>query len=311
MRPAALALALLAWSASALAAAPDSPQPLHPRATVVIEPPRIGVGQLAEVEVVAVTAPGHRLLPIEPPAILDGLWVLDAVIEPVERESLRWTHRTRIRVRGRSAGSALWPELDLALEGPEGERWTLRTDPRTLEVVSILEEFPDRVAPFSYRLPEVEPALPAWLAAAAGAAATLVVVLAIAALRRRHHRRESSAPSPIGAPWTEALDALAGAAVAADVDWRSSSDRAARALRRYVRRRFGIPLESCTTEELEARTPPFVLASRWPRLLLLLRSLDADRFRAEGDARAVERLHAVLSDARHWIEDSIPPEVER
>jgi len=310
MKSRALALAVLVWNGAAFAAPPDAPQPVHPRATVIIEPPRIGVGQIAQIDVVAVTPPGHRLHPIAPPTTLDGLWVLDAVAEPVQHEALRWTHRTRIRVRGHEAGAVVWPALDLALEGPEGERWTLRTEARTLDVASVLEDFPDRVTPFSYRLPEVEPAIPTWAAAAGGALATLAAVLLIAVVRQRRGRA-IEATAPVGAPWTAALDELAGAAVETEADWRGASDRAARSLRRYVGRRFGVPLESRTTEELEARMPPFVLASRWPHLLALLRALDADRFRAAGDVQATDPLRATLAEARRWVEDSIPPEVER
>lgn len=236
--------------------------------------------------------------------------MLDAVAEPVRREELRWTHRTRIRVRGREAGTATWPALDLSLEGPEGERWTLLTDARPLEVVSILEEFPDRVSPFSYRLPAADSSIPTWAAAAGGALGMLAAVALVAGLRRRRrHARES--PAPVGTPWSDALDQLAQAAESAETDWRGASDRSAQALRRYVTRRFGVPLESHTTEELEARTPPFVLASRWPRLIELLRVLDSQRFRAAGNGNAADGLRTTLAEAARWVEDSIPPEAER
>ncbi|MDJ0867542.1 MAG: hypothetical protein QNK03_15645 [Myxococcota bacterium] len=289
--------------------------PRKPRAVVVVEPPRILVGDVAQVEVVVVTPPGHSVPPLQPPDELPGLWLLDAVAAPVERSASSWTHRTRIRVRGREAGALDWPALQLEVVDPEGERWSLQTEARPLEVVSILPAHPDRVSPFPYLLPERAARGPGpWAAAAGGAAAALALVGAVALVRRRRARGVAALPAAEAereAPWHEALEALERATAALPGDWRQASHVGARALRRYLSRRFGLDLECCTTEEAETRSPPFALAGRWGAALDVLRQLDAVRFRREDPSAAARRVATALDAACELVRETVPPEAER
>jgi hypothetical protein len=309
----ALAAVLLA-ACGAPQQVPAPAAPLEPRATVVIEPPHIGIGQVAVIEVAAVTPAGHRVHPIAPPESVDGLWILDAVAEPVERAGERWTHRTRIRVRGRRAGRVEWPPLELDVEGPEGERWSLRTEALPIEVISARDLHPSQLEPFSYRLPAAGKGVSPLAAAGAGALGALGLIGMVAFVRRARRRRAARPPMGRAAaanrPWTGALRELERAGDEIDGDWRGAGGRAAGTMRRYLGLRFGLAAESATTEELEAAVPPFPLARRWPGALALLRALDDARFRPgrpDGSSER-ERLRETLAGLRGWIEDTIPPE---
>jgi hypothetical protein len=320
---AAAALLLAALAAAACGgddAGPGAVAPPTPQATVVIEPPRLRVGDVAVVEVAVATPPGFAMRPLAPPdaAALEPLWLLDAEALPVDKQGQRWTHRTRLRVRAREVGPGVWPALAIELTGPEGERTRLDTAARPFEVVSVLAEFPDRVAPFPLRRPGGDASGVSPLAAAAGGAAAALAAVAAVALARRARRRRSAAragaagdPGAAGAPWQDALAALGAAATLDDTDWRQSADRCAVALRRYATRRWGFPVECRTTEELADLAPPFALALRWPAALDLLRELDALRFRPVVTPGAGARVQRLVEDARRWVTDTIPPEAPR
>ena len=306
-----LALAMLPWVAcrepELQAPAPEAAASPAPRAAVAIEPPRLRIGEVAVVEVVVVTPPDHRVHPVTPPESVAGLWLLDAEALPVERSASRWTQRTRIRVRAREVGKTEWPRLHIDVEGPEGERSALETEPRPLEVVSVLSEFPDQAATFPYRLAEAPPPrAPALAAAAAGALAALGAVALARVVRRR--RRAGAAPAPPSeAAWQAALAGLDAAAAEIDTDWRRCADRAGCALRRYVTLRFGQPLAFRTTEEALALAPPFAMATRWAALLDVLRALDAVRFRPGDAPETGARVRESIAAARRWVETTIPP----
>lgn len=314
MRRVLLALALAPWVAcseadtqptAASTAAIASPTP---RAAVSIEPPLLRLGEVAVVEVVVVTPPDHRVHPVTPPERVDGFWLLDAETLPVERRPSRWTQRTRIRVRAREVGKSEWPRLRIEVDGPEGDRTALETEPRPLEVVSVLPEFPDQTATFPYRLPDAAPSrTPALAAAAAGALAALAAVALARRVRRRRRAGAAAAPAAPEVPWGAALAGLDAAVGELDTDWRRSADRAGCALRRYVTQRFGQPLAFRTTEEALALAPPFALATRWAALLDVLRALDAVRFRPDEAPDASARVRQAIGEARRWVEGSIPP----
>jgi hypothetical protein len=317
----ALAAALALACSRGAPPAPGPAAPPAPQAAVVIEPPALRVGDVATVEVAVVTPPGHALRPLAPPdaAALGPLWLLDAEALPVEKQGQRWTHRTRLRVRAREVGTGTWPALALELVGPEGARTRLETEPRPFEVVSVLPSFPDRVAPFPLRRPERgAPGLSPLAAAAGGAGAALAAVAAVALARRTRRRAAARAAlaadavaRAAAAPWQEALAELAGAADAADTDWRGAADRCSGTLRRYAARRWGFAIECLTTEELATLTPPFALALRWPAALAWLRELDALRFRPLAADGAALRVRRLAEDARRWVGDTIPPEAAR
>ena len=303
--------------------ADESPAALAPpsvQATVVIEPPQLRVGDVADVEVVVVTPPQHAVRPLALPdaSNLGPVWVLEAEALPIDKRGTRWTHRTRLRVRARDVGAGTWPALTVELVGPENETSTLTTEPRSFEVVSVLPEFPDRLEPFPLRLPAAPSGLSPWLAAAGGAAAALTAVGALALVQRRRRRADERARSAgddaardASAPWTAAVRDLAAAAAASDTDWRGSADAIAVALRRYAAQRWGFSIECRTTEELAAIAPPFPLSLRWPTALAWLRELDALRFRADAADDAPARVHHIAEAAARWIEATIPTEASR
>lgn len=300
---------------SSAASAPPSVQ-----AGVVIEPPQLRVGDVAQIEVAVVTPPDHAVRPLAlPEAATSGpLWVLEVEALPVTKRGLRWTHRTRLRVRAREVGSGTWPALTLEVVGPEGEPSTLRTEPRPFEVVSVLPVFPDRVTPFSLRLPETSAGLSPWVAAAGGATAALAGVGVVALVRRRRRyaaerarHRAASAARAVDAPWSAALAELTAAANASNSEWRCSADTIAVALRRYAGKRWGFAISCRSTEELAALAPPFALARRWPTALAWLRELDALRFRPGAANDAPEQVRHIAEAAARWIEETIPAESSR
>jgi hypothetical protein len=314
-------LALLAAGAAALAGcraepAPSAAVPPAPRAALLLEPPRIGVGQVAELELAVVTPPGFVPRPWAPPGELPGIWVLASQALPVEKEPARWIHRTRVRLRAQALGTHVWPGGSVELVGPGGEEARADYAELPLEVASIVPELPGRGAPFGVRVPalgDVGPR-PVWGPAAAGALAALACVglVALARRRRRAAREPAAAPAaPTPPPWQLAAAELAAARERAGRGERfAAAHAAARALRSYAERRFGAEALARTSEELACARPPFAATSRWPALVALLRELDALRFLPEHDAAAREalgaRLEALLAGAEAFVADSTP-----
>jgi hypothetical protein len=292
-----------------------------PRATLVLEPPRIGVGQVAELELAVVTPPGHTPRPFSPPSELPGLWLLSADRLPVEKQSTRWVHRTRLRVRARASGRFVWPASALEVEAPDGSVFTLAIAEVPVEVVSILPDYPDRFTPFGVRRPA--PAArrggSVWGPAAAGALAALAGVGLVALARRRRGSAPDARAEPSAAraepPWRRACEELAEARQRAAGDPFAGAHATSRALRRYIARRFGADAIGRTSEELAAATPPFGARSRWPAFVAILRGLDELRFLPESDRSVREalatRVGALLAQAEAFVEDSTPPEARR
>jgi len=282
--------------------------PVTVRGALVLEPPRVAVGQVVRAEIAVVTPPAHRVPPPEPPRI-PGFWVLETRPLPVEREPGRWIHRTAVRLRAREPGPATWPAIRLPVEGPDGERRAVEIPERPLEVVSTREELPERTEPFGYAAPERPGGRLALLVAAgAGALAVLVGAGALALVRRRRARSArgggEDAPAPLAA-WRRAGAELDAALAALPEDPRAATEEAARALRRYAAGRWGAPTLASTTPELEALRPPYGARSVWPRLLGVLRVLDAARF--EPGPREPGELAEVLRQARRLVEETPPP----
>jgi hypothetical protein len=305
----ALAALLLALCACSPAAEPPRPSPAPPmtRGALVLEPPILAVGQVSEATLAVTTPPDHTLRLPEPPAELPGFWVLGVEPLPVERSDARWVHRVRVRLRARAVGPSAWPETRLAVETPDGSLQEIVVPEQPLEVVSVLAEAPDRVAPFGYSAPEPPPAAGAsWISALAGAAAALVAVALVALARRRRSHVEPEAREPARAPaWDEARVALAAAAARAGDDPAGAADDAAHALRRYVGRRFAAQTVARTTPELAAGPPPFGARSSWPAFLALLVRLDAARFPPDADPSDVG---ATVQQALAFVDDTEPPE---
>jgi hypothetical protein len=301
----------LALACSGEPATKSPPVPLTKQAVVVIEPPRLRVGDVAVIEVAVVTPPGYRVHPVKPPGSVPGLWLLDAETLPLAVDGARQVQRTRIRVRARETGSHEWPAQRVEIEDSGGAREELVAAARPFEIVSVLPTFPERAEPFSYRMPSerASAVLPLW-AAAAGSLATLALlgtfVLARRARARARDRNATAARRAAAQPWIEALTALDAAR--SERAWRSAAGIGARALRRFIARRFEVGSESLTTEEFADLAPPFGAGPRWPVALACLRAFDAERFRGASEESAASQVRAALEAARQFVEASIPPE---
>ena len=273
---------------------------------MVLEPPRVAVGQVVQLEIAVVTPPGQRVEPPPVPGDVPGFWVLDQEALPVERLPGRWIHRSRVRLRARQVGRFTWPALRVQVEDAAGHASELALEERPLEVVSVLPEFPDRLAPFGLAAPAPAAGGSVLVPAAAGALLALAGVGAVALLRRRRAGRRARARAlPPARAWDEAQRSLDAALECLASDPAAAADRAAFALRRYMARRFGANAVARTTEELTALAPPYGARSAWPPFLEILRELDAARF---PPAPARERLGDALRRAKRFVEESMPPE---
>ena len=314
-------LVCIAWALALCAACGESPAPANvaapvtPRATAVLEPPQIRIGDRAALEVAVVTPPDYQSPPFTPPEEVAGFEILGAEALPVKEEPSRWVHRTRVHLRAREVGSFEWPEGSVQVAAPDGAPLRLPLAPLRLEVVSVLPEVPDRMAPFGAR-----PAPPrggtkvALPAAALGSLLTLAAIGLVALARRRRIGRGAPAAAPPSAraeaPWTAARGDLDRSRDALASDPGAAADATAAALRRYMARRFGAVAEALTTEELAIAAPPFGARSRWPVFVSLLRELDALRFppppsAAERSALAAQ-VGALVSRAEKFVEESTP-----
>jgi hypothetical protein len=282
-------LAALALTSAACGSEPAPPSPAAPlglQGDVVIEPPILHIGQTATVEVVVVTPPDHSVAPALAPVELAGLWVLEAEPLPVQRDAQRWIHRTQFRVRARATGSFRWPEQTLRVDrlDPDGAEQTLSlTLPgRSLQVLEVAAEWPDRREPFGFRRPPAPAALRgALLPALAGAGAALAAVGLVLLVRRVRRAPDAPAADPEADPdaWRAAQATLAAAEARSEQEPEAAATLASAALRHYLTRRFRVAADSATTEELAARQAPWGLARSWPRYVARLRDLDAVRFR--------------------------------
>jgi hypothetical protein len=324
LRRAPTARALLAVAACCLGPAcgeepappPASPSP---RAVLLLEPPELGIGDVAVVELAVVTPPGYHARPFEPPPELPGFWLLDAATLPVEKRPTRWLHRTRVRIRARETGHFAWPAGSVAIESPDGELAELPVEALPLEVTSVRPSFPERRTPFgARRLPAPSDGGSRWSAAAGGAAAALAGVALVAWGRRRLRRRRRWEAPPLDAPeppWRRVRGELREAGAVGAGDPLAAAHLLAGALRRYMAGRFGADAVARTTEELEASAPPFGATSRWPTFLAILRGLDEFRFLPLDEAAdrpaLSERVGALLARAEAFVAETMPEETRR
>lgn len=287
-----LALLLAAACGAPEPAAGPPPAPVTPRATTVLEPPVLEIGDTAVVEIAVATPPGFEVTPPEPPEEVPGLWLLGAEVPQVARTPERHVHRTRFRVRARDTGAFVWPAQPLEVVDAAGEPVPLTAPERPFEVVSQLGEDDAPQSFLSYRTAPVEGAQTgpgAALAALAGALGALAAVGLVLLVRRvraaeRGARAGEGAPALVGlvAPWRAAHATLEAAQTQAEAEPQRAADLVASALRVLAARRLDPGLLTRTTEELAARPAPPGLESAWTELVALLRELDALRF-APGD----------------------------
>jgi hypothetical protein len=298
-------------AATASQAPAEAPRPPDPtlRAAVVLEPPRIEIGDVFEVEVAVVTPPGHRVAPAPVPKAVPGLAIVDAALPSVEQEPGRWVHRQRFRARARATGPLRWPALELEVEAPDGGRQRVVAAERAFEVVSLLEEQPDRQSPFSFRSPRLDgaPGRGPWLPALLGSLMTLAALGLLTLVRRARSGGPAGAvaPAPTGASDDESAALLAELhAAEAHADPVRGADLASEALRAWAAVRFLAPrLCTATSEELAALTPPFLLTTRWAALRETLEALDALRFPPPREGARSE-LGRALARARAFVADA-------
>lgn len=285
--------------------------PAESRATLVLEPPVVAVGDMAGLDLTVVTRPGAALLPFELPASLDGFLVVEREPLVVVKEPARWLHRTRLQLRAIEVGSFAFPAGSVEVEGADGGTAVLHYDALPLEVVSVLGTH-RRQNPYGIRLlplddlfdAEGRGSVGAFVAGALLALASVGVALLV---RRRGALRAARAEPPAPGPpaWESARAELAGARALLSGDPREALDRASRALRRYAVRRFGGDASVRTTPELEGAQPPFTLTTRWSRFVALLAGLDAARFPARTDP---EQASALLAEVEAFVEETVPAE---
>lgn len=304
----ALAFCVMALACGAPDAAPEWAPPTSARATLVLEPPVLAVGEVARLDLAIVTPPDRVVQPPRGPASKGGLAILDRAAIVTRRESARWVHTQTLRVRALEVGVFELDAVEVEIEAPDGERERLAVPPLSVEVVSVFPEHVGQGSPYGVRripmrsLPGVS-ALGAFLA---GAGLALAGVAFVALARRRLRQAEEIVPLPEASgirAFDEAKRALADARAQADHDPRGALDASAQALRRYADGRFAADLRARTVEELSRAEPPFLLTTRWPTFLALLHELDGTRFPREVDAESVSHL---IERSLAFVTDSAP-----
>ena len=270
--------------------------PTHARATLILDPPTLEIGDVATLEIAVSTPPGHHVRPFDIPTQIDGLWILESETLEVEREPHRWLHRRRVRIRPREVGRFVWPAGQIEVESaraspvgspgesgraPDRDIQILETDAIEIVVGSVIRQHQGRLTPYGLEALEFgrERDRP-WLWAVGGGSFVLACLGLVALARRQRDRVSSSAgvSRPQTALWTIALNSLDEIAESLEHDPIVACEQISGSLRKYMDARFGATSVSRTTEELEVTAPPFAATSRWPGFVGLLRRLDDHRF---------------------------------
>lgn len=301
------ALALFVLSCSEAPVEPMAPVGVV-RGVVHFAPQRLRVGDVATVEVAVVTPPHTELGEIRWPANVPGLSFIETLALETERETHRWVHRGRMRVRAIEIGQHRWPETQLEVRPADGERGELVLAGDTFEIVSTLSTRPDQLSAFGLRDPTGEASQrDLALAAAAGAAGALACVALFLVLRRRTKKPSRTTAAEIPAePGRVAEAELARALELLALDPHASAQCAGSALRAFAVHRFGAPIETRTTEELALMRPPRNMRSRWKHLIEILARLDDVRFRPASAEPPRDALASTLEAAREFVRDASP-----
>ncbi len=287
--------------------------PATPQAITIMEPPRFEIGETAVVDVAISVPPGSRVTALGVPEETPGLWVLDAVGPTVEQQAGRDVHRTRFRVRARATGTFAWPGSSILAFTPEGEEFRLTLAPRPFRVSTVSDEVPGKRTFFSYREPSaLRSGGDGGNALVSGLIGALLAYASVALLVFVRRTRNASAapvdaPTP-AAPWRATQAALAAANEIAEEDPTRAADMASGALRHYIDGRFGTDTTRATTEELRRLAAPFLLTTRWEKLMAVLEGLDQERFPPVQQDRAAQTaaLREVIARAQDWVSDAAP-----
>jgi len=306
---------LLALLACSEAPPPERPPAqATPAATLILEPPRLEIGETATLEVAIVVPPGTRVGPVPSPDEIPGIWVL-GIDGPSMSSSLeRDVHLTHFRIRAREVGSFTWPATHVQIVRPGHPEQRLEIPARSFRVRSVVKDVPGQLTFFSYRestrLGDRGEVRGVVLPALVGAALALAGVGLVVLVRRARALPKTSGMEPKRdeAPWRATQAALAAASEIAGNDLPRAADMASAALRVFVDRRFRTHTTRATSEELRGRKPPFLLTTRWERLLDLLERLDALRFPPRsGDLQVgVHALRNVIEEIQAFVTDAVP-----
>ena len=295
----------------------DFGAPAASRATVLLTPDLLHVGEIVTAEIVVVAPPGSQVRNIPLQAVA-GLALIETRTLPAERGEQQWKHRLRLRFRAEAVGEHVWPGLELEVEGPDGNLETLALPERRVEVASVRKLFPERDQPFGLEAPEaeIEASSPHGLLAGIALGVILASLLALATLsiraglRHWQRTRQQIPEVPPGGDlfeWTERE--IAEALDCAATQPRKSASQGAHLLRVYMARRFGSDTRASTTEELERRTPALAEERLWPDFVRILKGFDDERFRPPEDETSAgggERTRSALEAARQLLESSRP-----
>jgi len=295
----------------------DFEAPVASRATLLLTPDLLHVGEIVTAEIVVVAPPESHVRNI-PLQAFEGLALIDTQALPSERSEHHWKHRLRFRFRADAVGEHAWPGLELEVELSDGSLQRVALDERRFAVASVRDLFPERDQPFGLEEPEVETEAASLGGFVAGVAlgVLLAALLALGAIairalvqRRRVRRRRIPESQPtLGLfEWTERE--IAEALELAATRPGQSASRGAHLLRVYMARRFGSDTEASTTEELERCTPALAEQRLWPDFVRILQGFDDERFRPPEkgpSARDGARTRAALEAARQLIEASRP-----
>jgi hypothetical protein len=306
-----LALIALIASCSDPGNDPGMSPPAAPHAAAVLRTAEIRIADRPEIDITVTTAPGHRVLRLEPPESLAGFEILDWRRLPLVREPGRWLQRHRVQLRALEIGHFEWPELKITVATDNDTRIELELPPIALEVDSIMDEHPNRNTPFGARAaPNPQPAHRPLLRSLALVVTPLVLAsVALLLLARRRARKPSSRSEPPPAPWKTALGEFDRAAELANRP-ATASHHAVTALHGYMGRRFGARTRMHTSQELAELEPPYGATSSWPTFVELLQDFDDLRFqpvRNESGDRRTAAFTSTLARARAFVEATTPP----
>ncbi|MCP5060392.1 MAG: hypothetical protein GY937_27150 [bacterium] len=294
---------------------PDRPLALvTPAATLILEPPRLEIGETATLEVAIAVQPGTRVGPVPSPDEIPGVWILGIDGPSMSSTPLRDIHHTRFRIRAREVGSFTWPASDVQIVRPDGKKRRLEIPARSFRVRSVVRDVPGQLTFFSYRdsplLGERGEASGVVLPALVGAALALAGVGLFALVRRARAVPQGSEleAGTEQAPWRATQAALAAASEIAESDLPRAADMASAALRVFVDQRFRTNTTRATSEELRGCKRPFLLTTRWDKLLDLLERLDGLRFppRPSDLEVGVQALRELIGEVQAFVADAVP-----